>query len=242
VDPERRFIREGELVKVGRNNRTRSYRFFLFNNLLIYASPGTAGLKRYKIHRTIHLALCRLIDLKDQPNHPEVPLIHAFQIDNPQKEVTLICESAAVKQAWILDLKKAIDSTLERQRKWIENEEAKFFEPSKSKTKNLSGTPSKDDTQEAKKQSEQLFARFVSSSQDLTRCKLCIMPFGTFAKRKYQCPHCKQNVCSDCSMKQVDIGSEHSGSSGRTQRVCDTCHGLLTGYVRLDAPVITRET
>lgn len=218
----------------------------MFNNLLIYASPPTADAKKYRIHRTIHLALCRLQDLKDRPNNPDLPIKNAFIIVNPQKELTVMCDDPMIKQAWLMDVKKSIESTLIRHKKWIEKEEAKFFEPSASKTRVnsvVNGTR-EDSAAESKRQADQFLAQSVvgSSTQDNSRCRLCIQPFGTFSRRKFNCPYCKQIVCSDCSTKLADIPGEGGKFGNRPQRVCDACDGIISGIVRLDQPILERET
>ena len=64
MHPERRFIREQDLEKISSKKKAlQEYRFFLFSDLLIYASPKG---KKFRPHRVIHLSLCRIIDLKDR--------------------------------------------------------------------------------------------------------------------------------------------------------------------------------
>ena len=64
VDPNRSFVREGQLVKMSNNNTQKQqlYTFFLFNDLMLYASEGINS--KWKCHRVIHLSLCRIDDLR----------------------------------------------------------------------------------------------------------------------------------------------------------------------------------
>jgi hypothetical protein len=69
VDPARMFVRESLLTKMSNasnGKKPTDYHFFLFNDLLLYASEGLNT--KYVMHRVIHLSLCRLIDYQRTPN------------------------------------------------------------------------------------------------------------------------------------------------------------------------------
>lgn len=62
VDQHRSFIKEGKLVKISSSNGKRSeYHFFLFSDILMYASEAMQT--KYKMHKVLHLSLCRLQDI-----------------------------------------------------------------------------------------------------------------------------------------------------------------------------------
>ena len=46
--PGRTVLREGDLVKLSRSKREQHYRFFLFNDLLVYASKRMGGLLKVR--------------------------------------------------------------------------------------------------------------------------------------------------------------------------------------------------
>jgi hypothetical protein len=59
----RSFIKSGQLAKITGKSRARvDYHFFLFSDLIVYASEGMQT--KYKMHRVVHLSLCRLIDIR----------------------------------------------------------------------------------------------------------------------------------------------------------------------------------
>eukprot|EP00494_Astrolonche_serrata_P025966 UN26227 len=67
VHPERKFIRSGDIHKLGsKNGQLVQYTLFLFNDILIYAS--NKGGNKYKHHRTLHLCLC---SVKDHQSHSD---------------------------------------------------------------------------------------------------------------------------------------------------------------------------
>ncbi len=65
VDSNRYFVKEGRLSKLSvKTGKKAEYQFILFSDLLIYASEGTTT--RYKVHRLLHLLLCRIQDLRSE--------------------------------------------------------------------------------------------------------------------------------------------------------------------------------
>lgn len=70
VEPSRRFIHQGQLTKVCRAS-DRRYTFFLFSDLLVYASKGY----RYKLHMKIPIG--HLFHFDDLPNSA---VENAFQV------------------------------------------------------------------------------------------------------------------------------------------------------------------
>merc|ERR1712013_31812 len=68
--------------------------------------------------------------------------------------------------------------------------------------------------------------------EDVDDCNSCKAPFSV-TKRKHHCRHCGRVYCSECVAKQVP-----SGPNGRTSRVCDVCHTLLSHH---SAPYFSTE-
>ncbi|OQR97144.1 brefeldin A-inhibited guanine nucleotide-exchange protein [Achlya hypogyna] len=96
------FVREGDLVKKCRTGRNRLYRFFLFNDQLLYADKSTIS-GNWNAHQSLRLRLTRLADIPDS-----LMLRHAFQILNPIKTFTVVAESAAAKAEWMWAIEEAI--------------------------------------------------------------------------------------------------------------------------------------
>ncbi|RHY18989.1 hypothetical protein DYB25_006548 [Aphanomyces astaci] len=96
------FIKEGDLTKKCRTGRHRLYRFFLFNDQLLYADKGSIS-GNFNAHQSLRLRLTRLADIPDS-----LLVRHAFQILNPVKTFTVIAESASMKAEWMREIEEAI--------------------------------------------------------------------------------------------------------------------------------------
>ncbi|GLD93380.1 hypothetical protein PINS_up001972 [Pythium insidiosum] len=94
------LIHEGDLTKKCRS-RNQTYRFFLFNDQLIYADKGMSGY--WNPHNSLRLKLTRISDISENMMHK-----HAFQIINPVKSFVVIAESANAKSEWMRLIEDAI--------------------------------------------------------------------------------------------------------------------------------------
>lgn len=94
------FIREGELTKKC-TSRNKKYRFFLFNDQLLYADKGMSGY--WNPHNTLRLKLTRIMDVSDNALHK-----NAFQIINPTKSFIVYADSANTKADWMRLIEEAI--------------------------------------------------------------------------------------------------------------------------------------
>lgn len=100
------FIREGDLVKRCRS-RNQLYRFFLFNDQLLYADKSLSGY--WNPHNSLRLKLTRITDVADNMLHK-----HAFQINNPEKSFIVYAESAYSKAEWMRQIEEAIAETAQK--------------------------------------------------------------------------------------------------------------------------------
>jgi hypothetical protein len=99
VSPSRYFIRQGTLTKQCRSDN-RPYEFFLFNDLLVYASKAVGN--KYKLHRSIDINSAFVIqDLPDQKDKNE---LNRFQIVNSDKSFIVYANDLPAKQSWLKDL------------------------------------------------------------------------------------------------------------------------------------------
>lgn len=94
------FIREGDLAKKCRS-RYRTYRFFLFNDQLMYTDKGMSG--KWNPHNSLRLRLTRVVDIPDT-----LLLKNAFQILNPVKSFVVHADCRSSKASWLRDIKDAI--------------------------------------------------------------------------------------------------------------------------------------
>lgn len=109
MHPDRAYLGQGDIHKLTNKNSFRRYRLFLFSDALMYASgSGT----KYKVHRVIQLAFCRIENLKDTKD-----LRFAFRVVNPQKTFVLLAETREDKDEWMAEILDAIrEVRLSRQR------------------------------------------------------------------------------------------------------------------------------
>lgn len=94
---ERTFICEGDLNKVCRK-AVKKYRFWLFNDYLIYGS--SLGSNSYTFHRALDLHTCSVAEHKGAEKN-------AFEIFGAEKSFIVIAPSQSVQGDWIAKVKKA---------------------------------------------------------------------------------------------------------------------------------------
>ncbi|KAE9344389.1 hypothetical protein PF008_g9243 [Phytophthora fragariae] len=94
------FIHEGDLTKKCRS-RNQLYRFFLFNDQLLYADKSMTG--RWSPHNSLRLKLTRISNIPDG-----VMSKHAFQIQNPIKSFVVFADSTSSKAEWMRLIDEAI--------------------------------------------------------------------------------------------------------------------------------------
>ena len=100
LENTRNFIREADMAKKCRS-RYRTYRFFLFNDQLLYADRSMSG--KWNVHNALRLRLTRISNISDGLLHK-----NAFQILNPVKSFVVQAESQVEKREWVRDLEMAI--------------------------------------------------------------------------------------------------------------------------------------
>jgi FYVE/RhoGEF/PH domain-containing protein 5/6 len=130
VEAHRLFIREGTLWKLCRK-ASKKREFFLFNDLLIYASIlPTNGIL---VHRVIQLEELRIQDIPDTDEYK-----NAFQIGSLKKSFVVWAETVNEKVDWLLDITNAAaelkrkNETLRRARQTstvTEADEAPVWQP-----------------------------------------------------------------------------------------------------------------
>jgi hypothetical protein len=100
VSPTRKLVREGNLVKFcGMDeNKTRNYRFFLFNDVLIYGSELMRG--NYQLHRRLKVISCK-----------DIPGTTQFEIRTDLKTLWVSAQNETLKMDWLLDLTSVVLGT-----------------------------------------------------------------------------------------------------------------------------------
>jgi len=112
--PERELIRQGPLKKINRQGNPTEYIFFLFSDMLIYAIR--TGDMKYKVHRTLHLALVEVRAAQIERYE------HVFTLVSPQKTIHLVAKDEKEKKEWMESINKNIQEYIELRDTWINDE------------------------------------------------------------------------------------------------------------------------
>eukprot|EP00475_Leptophrys_vorax_P002916 TRINITY_DN1165_c0_g1_i3.p1 TRINITY_DN1165_c0_g1~~TRINITY_DN1165_c0_g1_i3.p1 ORF type:complete len:907 (-),score=264.81 TRINITY_DN1165_c0_g1_i3:479-3130(-) len=99
----REFVREGELEKVNRTGKSDKYYFHLFNDILMYSE--TVGKDKYKHHKTLTLAQASVRVQEDN-----LKFNNAFTVASPQKTIVVATATPALRDQWVKDIAKCIES------------------------------------------------------------------------------------------------------------------------------------
>jgi len=109
-DPARSFLQSGDLIKKSlRTGRPTEYRFYLFSDVLLYASKEDDG--RYKIHEELPLHLMKIVDWFP-PSQKNRQIM--FEVHHPRKTFRVLCPSHEVRKSWVDDVRASIMLELER--------------------------------------------------------------------------------------------------------------------------------
>jgi len=115
-DVGRLFVKEGDLVKRCGTGQNKTYRFFLFNDRLIYTHQSAIR-GDYKIHEVLLLSLMKINAVKGRKP--------SFQINHPRKSFLVYCQSEGEKHAWMHEIQSNIEACVERK---MRLEEMRYLE------------------------------------------------------------------------------------------------------------------
>lgn len=110
-DPARSFLQSEDLMKKSiRTGRSTIYRFYLFSDILLYASRDVDG--RFKIHEELPLHLMKIVDWFPplQKNRKSL-----FEVHHPNKTFQIVCHSEESRKSWVENIRASI--LVEMQRK-----------------------------------------------------------------------------------------------------------------------------
>ena len=179
VTPSRRFVRQGTLTKRCRA-RNIDYEFFLFNDLLIYASRTATG--KNKLHREISINKRFLVtSLEDEP--PK--LMHRFQIVNSIKSFEVLASSKEEKEVWLLALAECVAE----------------------QTTRITGAGAAAGTAGAAAAGDGgILAPVWQNDNTSSNCTNCRVEFTLF-NRRHHCRRCGGLVCDKCSRSRMCLPS-----------------------------------
>jgi hypothetical protein len=204
VEPHRKYIRDGILIKICRKERKRRW-FVLFNDILIYGVPLAFPADRYMLSQKVELVNTRFEDIPDDPSKQ---ITNAFKISSNSKSFIVLAISQAEKFDWLVDLTTRSSQAKKRRETMLVGTPL-FSHDSSSPLSgetatNLSG--------------EGWVAPVWVPNEEQPNCQLCNTPFSLLIRR-HHCRQCGRLVCGDCSSHRKVIES-----LGKTPvRVCDNC-------------------
>lgn len=109
-DPARAFLQSGNLIKKsGRTGRSIMYRFYLFSDVLLYASKEIGG--SYKIHEELPLHLMKIVDWFP-PSQKNRTIL--FEIHHPRKTFQVLCPTNDARKSWVENIRASILVEMER--------------------------------------------------------------------------------------------------------------------------------
>ena len=216
IEPHRRYIREGLLIKVCRRTDKERY-FALFNDALIYADPlpTPSGNAKYRFRKFIPLTKLKIFSLPDDeegatPSSPGVFSSvsgkkslrkNAFQLMNEQKSFVVYGTTSEEKNSW---MESILDAQMGNQKATASGEEEDdYFQP------------------------------IWMQDSETTRCLLCGTAFGMFTRR-HHCRKCGLIFCSACTTHRVVLSRVRK----EADRVCNKCYELVTGESSIDSEAL----
>jgi Sec7 domain len=109
-DPARAFLQSEDLIKKSsRTGRTAVYRFYLFSDVLLYASKEPAGC--FKIHEEFPLHLMKIVDWFPPTQKNRLIM---FEVHHPRKSFEVLCPTHEVCKRWVENIRAGIMLELER--------------------------------------------------------------------------------------------------------------------------------
>ncbi|XP_019855450.1 PREDICTED: nascent polypeptide-associated complex subunit alpha, muscle-specific form-like isoform X2 [Amphimedon queenslandica] len=202
LSPHRKLLKEGELVKSSRKEK-QPRMFFLFTDLLIYASAIPPANNTYRVIKRIPLDGMR-VQLLDDPE-----LKNGFQIISTCKSFRLDAASSEERNQWLQAFESAIKDHTQRVRSRQINRTSVLVECTDGGV-----TDSKD--------LGSLAPPWLPDSS-VSMCQLCSIHF-TVTRRRHHCRACGMIFCGECSSYMVPLPYKNNKMS----RVCQTCYNTLS--------------
>jgi FYVE/RhoGEF/PH domain-containing protein 5/6 len=171
LQPHRRFIRDGILVKQCRKER-KERMFYLFTDCLMYAFESVPGTAKYILSGEIPLSVLTVTDIPDDPSHL---LQNTLKFEAKGKSFYVFAPTLQEKISWFTCLTDAKKSLEEKKQTFNKGKD-----PAPPSPDNQSKAPI-----------------WVPDAQ-VNNCAICKQAFG-FTVRKHHCRNCGEVVCGPCS-------------------------------------------
>jgi len=201
ITPYRKLLKEGELMKFSRKEK-QPRMFFLFNDIVIYASYIPPANTTYKVIKRIPLDGMR-VEALDDPD-----LRHGFQIISTCKSFRLEASTGEERQQWITAFNTAIRENNER----IQSRET---------IRRTHATDKVGDETDSVPLGH--FAPPWLPDSSVSMCQLCSVQF-TVTRRRHHCRGCGMIFCGECSQYLAPLRYKNN----KLGRVCQTCYDKIS--------------
>ncbi|CAG8567217.1 544_t:CDS:10 [Cetraspora pellucida] len=206
--PGRTLIKRGTLMKICRKNHQHR-EFFLFSDILIYASPPSLMDNMYTFHRKFYLEDVTVLAVEDCS-----AVKNAFQVLSPQKSFIIYTDNQSEKESWINTIRNTQEKFLSAKRT-LNVDRPILTERKYSYNKCVV---------------DNYHAPIWVPDAEADRCMNCSEVFTLFL-RKHHCRACGKVVCHTCSTRVMYRYSHYynfviPGSSEREDKIaraCDPC-------------------
>ncbi|ORX79645.1 hypothetical protein K493DRAFT_412241 [Basidiobolus meristosporus CBS 931.73] len=219
--PGRTFIHQGVAKKICRKNH-QVRKFFLFTDVLIYASPNLVG-ETYSFKRKLSLRELHVSDIPDEEGEPE----NRFKISSREKSFVIYVDKPREKEEWISLICTAIQNLQDS----IAPHEGVNPSNISEEFRNIL-----DDTLRSQHQqlTQPIITEYYSPvwvpDNEASECACCEEPFNPVTRRKHHCRLCGEVVCHSCSSKRFIIKGKY-GEEPRVERICDPCYSIKFGSI-----------
>ena len=207
----------------------------LFSDLLLYASEGMQT--KYKVHRVMHLSLCRLVDVQDDR------FKNSFKLVSPQKSVMIMCPSEKSKREWLDAVLRCLTQVMAERKAYIASldQEVKAEPRANKKLEEDEEVLRRYSTFIGHTSLDLFSDKATKGKKEALYCKLCVKGFGLM-RRRMVCKWCRDTVCVECCQRKKILPTAVVPKSGKkppAEKVCDACFGALSGMVGDAIPLLS---
>merc|ERR1719245_49837 len=170
VEPHRKFIKEGIMTKIDKTGKGRDYTFFLFNDMLCYASGKRQSVENVEVHTNLSMRTMLPIDRAffiQDIKYCDKYSDRSFEIHSSVKSFIVHCTEYQYKHQWMESLRKVIKDRVQLQ-------------PGKSQQRELAAP-----------------LMVPDDWSDKCQMKYCEVKF-TFINRRHHCRYCGKLICGKC--------------------------------------------
>ncbi|KAJ2711471.1 hypothetical protein H4S00_006045, partial [Coemansia sp. D1744] len=218
LEPGRRLLRAGTLTKICRKNHQQRS-FYLFNDMLLYASGPAPLLEDQTGHRRVPLADCKVMNVPDAAD-----CRNQFTIISREKSFIVYTDTASDKTGWMGALSHAIMAQ-RKARETLQMDRSLKRRLARARRSTMMHFP---------RVAENFDAPVWDPDESTNCCYICFRDFSMFLRR-HHCRACGKIVCNACSRKNI-MFVDRSSAEPKEGRGCDQCIARMFGREALESP------